>query len=534
MNSGRYRWWETAVIYQIYPRSFQDSNGDGIGDLKGIQARLPYLQELGISAIWLNPIYPSPMVHIGDDIADYTDIHPMFGSMQDFLELVEAIHERRMKVILDFVPHHTSNQHPWFLQSKSRRSNPKRQWYIWSDPKPDGSPPNNWVSFLGGSAWEWDKQTRQYYLHQFAKEQPDLNWHHPDVVMNMLNAMRFWLNRGVDGFRVNAIWLLIKDAQLRDDTPNPDWTPARPILESTRHDRTANQPEVHHLIKKMRAVLDEYDERVLFGEISLPYPELMAYYGERLDECHLPFNASLMQCPFQADAIMKRVNNYESALPRDAWPNWALGNHDQPRIASAKRAGPNARLAQMLLLTLRGTPTMYYGDEIGMVNGNIPPAKYHDPQALNQPDITFSRDNVRTPMQWENSPYAGFSTVEPWLPVNRDYQTRNVAAQRETPDSLWQMVKELLAIRASSVALNHGKFVCIPHGSEDVFAYLRVQGVVKLGVALNFSEEEKYVNLSSVGEQGYVMLSTQMDRRGETSLERLKLRPHEGVIFQVT
>jgi len=531
--SGKYPWWETGVIYQVYPRSFQDSNDDGIGDLKGIRARLPYLEDLGISAIWISPIYPSPMVDFGYDVSDYTDIHPMFGAMQDFLDLTEEIHQRGMKVILDFVPNHTSSQHPWFLQSKSRRDNPKRDWYIWSDPKPDGSPPNNWVSFFGGSAWEWDQQTGQYYLHLFAKEQPDLNWRNPDVVMNMLNVLRFWLNRGVDGFRVDVVWLLIKDALLRDDTPNPGWMPARPLIESTLHDRTANQPEVHHIIKKMRAVIDEYDERVIIGEIYLPYQELMAYYGEHFDECHLPFNFGLLSCPFRADAIASVVNEYEKYLPRDAWPNWVLGNHDQPRIASTQRAGENIRLAQMLLLTLRGTPTMYYGDEIGMVNGSIPPDKYQDPQALNEPGIAFSRDNVRTPMQWDNSPYAGFSTVEPWLPVNRDYARRNVAAQRQEPNSLFQFVKELLALRASTVALNHGKYVSVPHGCEDVIAYLRVQGAVKLCIALNFSDEEKFVNLSSVGERGRAMLSTEMDRHGDVTLERLKLRPHEGLLIQV-
>ncbi len=530
---GSHLWWETDIIYQIYPRSFQDSNGDGIGDLKGIRARLPYLEELGISTIWLSPIYPSPMADFGYDVSDYTDIHPLFGTMQDFLDLTEDIHQRDMKLILDFVPNHTSREHPWFLQAKSSRSHPKRNWYIWSDAKPDGSPPNNWVSYFGGSAWEWDEHTGQYYLHLFAKEQPDLNWRNPDVVMNMLNALRFWLNRGVDGFRVDVIWLMIKDALLRDDTPNPAWTPSRPIIESTLHDRTSDQPEVHHIIRKMRAVLDEYDERVLIGEIYLPYPKLMAYYGEHFDECHLPFNFGLLQCPFQVDAIADLVNQYEGLLPRGAWPNWVLGNHDQDRIASAQRAGRNARIAQMLLLTLRGTPTMYYGDEIGLVNGNIPPEKYQDPQALNEPGVARSRDPERTPMQWDDSPYAGFSTVEPWLPVNKNYMTCNVATQREEPDSFLQMVKELIAIRTSCVALHHGRYVFVPAGIGDVMTYLRIQGAVKLCIALNFSDEEKSLNFSFVGERGCVMMSTEMDRHGDVALEKLKLRPHEGVIIQV-
>ena len=533
-NVTLFPWWETGVIYQIYPRSFQDSNGDGIGDLNGIRLRLPYLQDLGVSAIWISPIYPSPMADFGYDIADYTGIDPMFGTMQDFLDLVEDAHQRGLKVILDFVPNHTSNQHPWFLESRSGRDNPKRDWYIWRDPQPDGSPPNNWVASFGGSAWEWDARTGQYYLHSFAKEQPDLNWRHPEVVMTMLNALRFWLNRGVDGFRVDVIWMMIKDAQFRDETPNPDWTPALPLTESTRHDRASNQPEVHPIIRKMRALFDEYDQRVLIGEIYLPYPELVKYYGERLDECHLPFNFGLMNCPFTAEAVSRLAAAYEGALPKGAWPNWVLGNHDQDRIGSAKRAGQkNARLAQMLLLTLRGTPTMYYGDEIGMDNGDIPPEKYRDPQAVNEPGVGRSRDLERTPMPWDDRAYAGFSDVEPWLPVNADYATRNVAAQSQEARSLLLMVKQLLAIRQSSVALNHGRYVAVPHGMAGVMAYLRSQGAVKMLVVLNFDDAEKLLNLEMTGERGSVLLSTEMDRTGMIALDALKIRPHEGLLIQI-
>jgi alpha-glucosidase len=375
-KNTEYPWWETGVVYQIYPRSFQDSNGDGIGDLKGIQTRLPYLQDLGITAIWISPIYPSPMVDCGYDVSDYTDIHPIFGTMADFLELLDDVHRRGLKLILDFVPNHTSDQYPWFIESRSSRDNAKRDWYIWKNAKPDGTPPNNWVSYFGGSAWEWDEPTGQYYLRLFAKEQPDLNWRHPDVVRNMLNVLRFWLERGVDGFRVDVLFGLLKDALFRDDTPNPHWTPAQPIVRSTLHDRSEGQVESHDLIRQMRAVLDEYGERVLIGEISTEYPfnRLVSYYGKLLDECHLPFNFSLTQAPFTVEAIQRLVQAYEQEVPQGAWLNWVLGNHDQDRIASVNRAGAvNARLAHMLLLTLRGTPTMYYGDEIGLSNVEIPP-----------------------------------------------------------------------------------------------------------------------------------------------------------------
>lgn len=530
----KHPWWETGIVYQIYPRSFQDSNGDGIGDLKGIQSRLAYLEDLGITAIWISPIYPSPMVDFGYDVSDYTNIHPIFGNMDDFMALLEEVHQRRMKLILDFVPNHTSDQHPWFLESCSSRDNPKRDWYIWKDAKPGGSPPNNWVSYFGGSAWEWNEQTGQYYLHLFTKEQPDLNWRNPEVVQNMLNFMRFWLERGIDGFRVDVIYMLIKDASFRDDTPNPDWPPDRPISESTFHDYSIGQPEVHGVIRQMRAILDEYGDRVLIGEIYYPYEQLVTYYGENLDECHIPFNVSLIEyTPFTTEAIQESVQGYERELPQGAWPNWVLGNHDRPRIASETRAGEaNARLAQMLLLTLRGTPTMYYGDELGMPDVEIPPELYQDPPALNEPGRAYSRDFVRTPMQWNNAPYAGFSAVEPWLPVADDYVSRNVKVQEADPHSMLQFVKQLIHIRQGSPALNHGSYIPLSVAEQDVMAYLRTEGEEQILVVLNFSDEEKIMKLAASSSDTQIVLSTELDRTGMISLNTLKLRPHEGLLIR--
>lgn len=536
MTTQQHPWWETGIVYQIYPRSFQDSNGDGIGDLPGILSRLDYLKDLGITAIWISPIYPSPMVDFGYDVSDYTDIHPIFGTMNDFDELLAAIHQRGMKLILDFVPNHTSDQHPWFLESRSSRHNPKRDWYLWHDAKPDGSVPNNWPSYFGGPAWEWDAATGQYYLHLFTKEQPDLNWRNPEVKAAMLKAMRFWLEKGVDGFRVDVISLVIKDAWFRDDAPNPEWTPDRPLIESTLHDRSARQPEVHNVIREMRKMIDEYGDRVLIGETTESIETLATYYGRNLDECHLPFNFGLVHVPFAASAIQQYIEKHEGHLPQNAWPNWVLGNHDQDRIASANRAGiEGARLAHMLLLTLRGTPTMYYGDELSMGNGDIPPEQFQDPQAVNEPEIGRSRDLERTPMQWDNSRYAGFSASSPWLPVNADYATCNVATQQAEPTSMLNFVKQLITLRQQSAALNHGSYMILPVFTSEVLAYLRTEGLENILVVLNFSAKEKAVNLTANSQKAQqIILSTYCDRHDEVSLNPLKLRPYEGLILRMT
>jgi alpha-glucosidase len=519
-TTDTYPWWETGIIYQIYPRSFQDSNGDGIGDLKGIQFRLPYLEDLGITAIWLSPIYPSPMVDFGYDVSDYTDIHSIFGTMDDFMVLLEDVHQRGIKLILDFVPNHTSDQHPWFAGSRSSRDNPKRDWYIWKDPKPDGSPPNNWQSYFeSGSAWEWDEQTEQYYLHLFTKEQPDLNWRNLEVQQTMMDVLRFWLERDVDGFRVDVLSLLIKDAGFRNE-------PRREI-----RIRTHDQPEVHDIIRQMRSVLDEYGDRVLIGELWYPYKRLVTYYGENLDECHLPFNFGVVHNPFTPQTISKLAQEYERALPKGAWPNWVLGNHDQNRIASECRAGEaNARLAQMLLLTLRGTPFMYYGDELGMPNVEISTEKFLDPLVAGE---GRSRDLERTPMQWDDTPYAGFSTVEPWLPVADDYASKNVVSQETDSHSMLQMVKQLIRIRQDSSALNHGNYIPLTVYDHDVMAYLRTGEEENILVILNFSDTKKMVNLAANSQNGQILLSTQLDRTGDVLLNTLELRPHEGLVIRL-
>jgi alpha-glucosidase len=380
----RTHWWQSAVIYQIYPRSFQDSRGTGVGDLPGITARLPDLAELGVDAIWISPIFTSPMADYGYDIADYTTVDPLFGDLADFDVLIESAHGLGLKVILDLVPNHTSDQHPWFAESRRSRNSPKRGWYIWHDPGETGGPPNNWLANFGGSAWQYDDRTRQYYYHAFLAAQPDLNWRNPDVRDAVYDAMRFWLRRGVDGFRIDVIWHLIKDDRFRDNPRNPHDT-----MEAAPHERvlplyTTDRPEVQEIIAEMRAVANEFIDRVLIGEIYLPVERLVAYYGRDLNGLHLPFNFSLLNSPWNARAIANLIEDYEARLPPGGWPNWVLGNHDRPRIAS-RGGAEQARVAAMLLLTLRGTPTIYYGDEIGMEQVSIPEHRIRDPLEKKHP-----------------------------------------------------------------------------------------------------------------------------------------------------
>ncbi|MEJ5224193.1 MAG: alpha-amylase family glycosyl hydrolase, partial [Anaerolineales bacterium] len=371
-------WWQIGVVYQVYPRSFKDTNADGIGDLNGIIEKLDYLHDLGIQAIWLSPFYPSPMADFGYDVADYCNVDPLFGTLDDFDRLVAGAHQRGIKIIIDWVPNHTSDQHPWFRESRASRDNPKRDWYIWRDARPDGSLPNNWGSFFGGPAWTFDPLTGQYYLHQFVKEQPDLNWRNPQVRAAMYDTLRFWLRRGVDGFRMDVIGLIIKDKDLRDNPLNPHADPNLPpndLHGRLIHRYNMDQDEVHPILREIRAVLDEFDDRCAIGELWGEYDRWVRYYGQHGEELHLPFNFRLMWEPWQAAAMRRSVDAMEAALPPFAWPNYVLGNHDQPRLATRFGGQAQARLAAMMLLTLRGTPTLYYGDELGMENGVIPPEK---------------------------------------------------------------------------------------------------------------------------------------------------------------
>jgi alpha-glucosidase len=522
-------WWRHGIFYQIYPRSFQDTNADGVGDLVGIINRLPYLQALGVDAIWLSPIFPSPMVDFGYDIADYIGVDPLFGTMEDFDALTQAAHAAGLKLILDLVPNHTSDQHPWFIESRSSRNNPKRDWYIWRDPRAGGGPPNNWLSEFGGRAWEYDDTTRQYYYHAFLVQQPDLNWRNPEVRQAIYDVMRFWLRKGVDGFRVDVIWHLIKDGEFRDNPINPNFRDRRPPHERMLPLYTADQMEVHDVIAEMRRVIDEFERRVLIGEIYLPLERLVAYYGKDLSGAHLPFNFALLSAPWHARSIEKIIADYESLLPVGAWPNWVLGNHDRPRVAS--RVGRDqARVAAMLLLTLRGTPTLYYGDEIGMHQVAIAPEQVRDPFEMNVPGVGVGRDGCRTPMQWDTTPHAGFSAAKPWLPVADDFLRENVVNLDADTRSILSLYKALIRLRKKLPQLISGGYVPIA-AQGDLLIYRRESEGAAVVIALNLGADPVSLVSDVAGLSGEILLSTFMDRRGEKIQDSLDLRGNEGVMI---
>ncbi|MDF2460565.1 MAG: malL, partial [Nitrospira sp.] len=521
-------WWQSGIIYQIYPRSFYDTNGDGIGDLPGILAKLDYLAWLGIHAIWISPVYPSPMADFGYDISNYIDIDPLFGTLKDFDQLVSSAHHREIKVIMDLVPNHTSDQHPWFVSSRASRHSPKRDWYIWKEPAPDGGPPNNWLSNFGGSAWTLDPGTGEYYYHAYLKEQPDLNWRNPDVQAAIHTVMRFWLDRGVDGFRVDVIWHLIKDAEYRHNPPNPEYRPGDWPYRQLLATYTTDRPEIHDIIGGMRAVMDHYDDRLMIGEIYLPLERLVTYYGTAESGCHLPFNFQLISLPWNGAVIGAAIEAYEAALPPHGWPNWVLGNHDKARIA-ARVGERQARVAAMLLLTLRGTPTIYYGDELGLAGGPISSEAAQDPWEKRQPGLGLGRDPSRTPMQWDNTPYAGFSTRQPWLPVTPDYQTLNVACAQANPQSVLTLYQRIIALRRAEPALHAGPYrqVC---ATNEMLSYTRQAGTRRFLVALNFSGTPVQVRCPELS-PATVVLSTNVDREGDVCEGSIDLRADEGAIF---
>jgi alpha-glucosidase len=517
-------WWQRASVYEVYVRSFADANGDGVGDLRGVTTRLDYLASLGVDAVWLSPIFPSPMADFGYDVADYCNVDPLFGTLADFDALVSAAEARGLRLILDFVPNHTSDRHPWFLASRSSRDDPKRDWYLWRDPAPDGGAPNNWLSQFGGSAWEWDEGTGQYYLHSFLREQPDLNWRNPAVREAMYDVLRFWLERGIDGFRVDVLWLLIKDDEYRDNPVNPAWREGESSYERLLPLYTSDRPEIHDIVEEMRRVLDAYGECVLIGEIYLPVERLVTYYGRDLSGAHLPFNFALIGTAWNAEALASLIREYEAALPPGAWPNWVLGNHDKPRIATRVGA-EQARVAAMLLLTLRGTPTLYYGDELGMVDVAIPPDAVRDPAELRQPGIGMGRDPQRTPMPWDASPLGGFTTGVPWLPLV-EHERANVATLSGDPASILALYRRLIALRKTEPALAAGTLDAVAaHGS--VLAYERRLRPASLHVMLNLGHLEERIATRA----DRVVLSTTVTRAGERVRGEVTLGPNEGVIL---
>jgi len=535
-----YLWWKNGVIYQIYPRSFQDSNGDGIGDLEGVIQRLDYLTDtLGVDAIWLSPFYPSPMADFGYDVSDYTGVDAMFGDLAVFDRLVAMAHQGALQVIIDFVPNHTSDQHPWFIESRQSRASLKRDWYVWRSPKPDGTVPNNWLSNFGGPAWEFDEKTGQYYLHSFLKEQPDLNWRNPAVKEAMFNAIRFWLDRGVDGFRLDVAHYIMKDPDLRDNPLNlhPEKVVFKAMgdYDSLIHLYDKGHEDIHAVFRELRQILDEYSrERPRFsvGEIHVfDWEKWCSYYGENLDELHMPFNFSLIGQPWKLGTMRQVVDSLEGVLPAGAWPNYVLGNHDEPRLGS-RYGEQNMRLAAMLLLALRGTPTIYYGDELGMVNVKIPAEKEQDPWGKRVPGL--GRDPSRTPMQWEPDSNAGFSTSKQdalWLPLAPDYPKVNVQSELADPHSVLNLYRTLLQYRKKTPALNAGSYRSLDGFSEDCFVFIRQSGDKKILVVLNSADEPLDCCITLPG-KGRVAVSMGLNRQGElVSLDRLVVAGKEGLII---
>jgi len=498
-------WWKRAVVYELYPRSFADSNNDGIGDIKGITQHLDYLADLGVDAVWMTPMFPSPQADFGYDVADYNNVDPQFGTVGDVDALIAKGKGQGVKLIMDFVINHSSDQHAWFQQSRSSKTNPYRDFYIWRDGK-NGGPPNNWTSLFGGSAWDKDPNTGQYYYHFFYAQQPDLNWRNPKVEKAMFDAAEWWLKRGVYGYRLDAVGTMFERADLKDNPPAPG-TDAFGLPEQNRINNT-EQPEMHTELQRLRSqVIDRYPGRILIGETYVgTSAELTKFYGAHNDEVQLPMFLSLIGIkPLTASALRPRIEAVENN-PVGGWPCFALNNHDQRRVPSrydlpAGATGDDmARITAAMLLTLRGTPILYYGEELGMVNND--PQRVEDVQ-----DIIGKkgwpkekgRDGERTPMQWNASANAGFNSgAKPWLPVAPDYKTRNVDAQRGDPNSVLNFYRTLIAERRTNSALA-GDMAMVDRSNPNVLSYIRTGGGKRVLVVLNFGNQAADISLSQLG-----------------------------------
>lgn len=545
-------WTRSAVVYQIYPRSFKDSNRDGIGDLKGIINKLDYLNDgteksLGIGAIWLNPIYASPMKDFGYDISDYRKIDPVFGTLDDFDRLIVESHKRGIKVLMDFVPNHTSDEHPWFKESRSSRDNKKRDWYIWRDPKSDarlqdgqGGAPNNWLSVFGGSAWTRDDATGQYYMHSFLPSQPDLNWRNQEVRDEMGEILRFWLKKGVDGFRTDAVYHLIKDDKFRDDPPNPNYVAGRnEPYDSLLHIYSQGRPELIETANAICNILGEHsNDAYMVSEAYLDLPHMIELYKACDNGLHAPFNFNLMTLPWSGESFKKFIDEFEARLGPNDWPNYTFGNHDRSRVAT-RLGQARARLAAALQFALRGMPFIYYGDELGMEDVSIAPETIRDPWGKNVPGFNVGRDPERTPMQWDASPHAGFSAAKPWLPIAGNYKTINVSAESDDPRSMLNFYRTLIHVRAKSEALLSGAYRPLNlQGNGNVFSFIREHGGEGVFVAINFSDEEYNVSFSQNMLFGFsprkcrIVCNTGCDSFGEDiNIERMNLRPYEATLI---
>ncbi|MGF1537699.1 MAG: alpha-glucosidase [Elainellaceae cyanobacterium] len=551
--AGDRPWWETGVIYQIYPLTFADDNGDGVGDLQGIIRRLDHLNDgnpdsrtsLGIDAIWLSPINSSPMVDNGYDVSDYRNINPMFGSLEDFDALLAAAHQRGIKIIMDLVVNHTSDEHPWFQESKSSRDNPKADWYLWQETVDGQWFPNNWLSYFGDTGWKHVPERDQFYFHTFNENQADLNWQNPEVRAAVYDIVRFWLDRGVDGFRLDASSAYSKDPFFRDN-PLKYGATNTASYDNYHHLYDKNLPENHHIIAEIRAILDEYGDRVLIGETFIDNRlfDSIVFHGKENNELHLPLNFEFPFSPWYPGYLQRQVQKTESLTPLDAWPVYFLDNHDIPRHLSrwiecslCVDSVAIAKAAATLQLTVRGTPILYYGQELGMVdNEDIPPEKLQDNviKISDTEDTPPPRDGARTPMQWNNSAQAGFSfgkDVEPWLPVHKNYTELNVQAALEDPDSILNFYRRLIRVRNQSKALKYGRWRSLLNYPHEHLAYLREVEAEQVLVLINFTYEQPLALDEPLDCSGWrVLLSTDYET-GKTLNITETLAPFEVSIL---
>ncbi len=481
-------WWQHGIIYQIYPRSFMDSNNDGIGDLEGVLQKLDYLADLGIDAIWFSPIYPSPDVDFGYDVADYCDIDKKFGALDIFDRLLKEAHQRDIHIILDLVLNHTSDLHPWFKESKKSKDNPYHDWYIWRDPLAEGVPPNNWRSVFGGPGWEYVPELDQYYYHMFCKEQPDLNWRNPKVRESMLNVFKFWLERGVDGFRLDVFNMYFKHEKLLDNPINQRGLRA---FDRQTHLYDVSQPEMIPLLAEIRSLLDSYNERYVVGETFLADAQhAIQYIGP--DRLHAGFDYGYAHCKWNSNQFADEIRKWDALHVPTAWPNYFLNNHDTPRSATRYvKNEEDARLKVLaaLHLTVRGTPFLYYGEEIGMRDIKLKRSQILDPVGKRYWPFNKGRDGCRSPMQWNQQVNAGFSQSTTWLPVHPNYMQRNVKNQSENPDSLLNFYKNLIRLRRSHPALYKGSIQFSEGIPEKVLNFVRLTSEEQVMIILNFDSK---------------------------------------------
>ncbi len=526
-------WWKHGVIYHIYPRSFQDSDGDGIGDIRGIIRRLGYLKELGVDGIWISPVYKSPMVDFGYDVSGYREIDPTSGTMEDFTELLEKAHHAGIRVIMDMILNHTSDQHPWFIESSSSRDNPKRNWYIWKEPV-KGNPPNNWKSAVGGSAWHFHKPTGQYYMHSFFDEQPDLNWRDPELPGVFFEEMKFWLDLGVDGFRLDVINMIAKDKKFRD---NPVVFGIRAFQ---KHLYTRNRKRSVTVVTQIRKLLDQYENRTGIGEIySMPPGSAKTaarYLAGGHHGIHLAFDFSLIFSAWNAHSYYKTIKSWYDSIPQNGWPCNVLSNHDLfrsiDRIPWRTHREEKAKVAAALLLTMRGTPFIYYGEEIGMHNGNIRRRHIRDPLGKRYWPLFSGRDKARTPMQWDDQPNGGFTDGIPWMPVNRDIHSRNVKLQEGELKSLLTHYRKLIRVRRSSEAIQQGSWIPVMTGQDGILSYLRQTEYERILVILNFTGRQKRFSLQE-HTYGEVLYSTHRHSEEFIYFQEMQISGFEATICKV-